>query len=954
MDDLADLVWQSAGVKPAPSTPASVPLSQLAAQQQQQQSQMSPGGFGVPRGPSPAAFGMLSSSPARPMAVTTPLAAPFTPPAVGSPQYSPSSSVTPGRTAGMATGSFGLGAASSPMRAAAVPSSASAASVSSGDPFGGLVSFGGGGSGKLASQLSLAEQMRLKQQQQQQPPMAATGAASRGSAQAKPSSLGGADFAFLDSLAQPVAASSGGSAIGSGFAAPPRPTPPPSQAQQQPPMPSFAAFPPMGAPVALARAPTDPWDVLLATGSTSAASAPAPVVGGAAPKATASSDVDLLDAFFSAPVPAATTPAPAATVPAPVVAAATPAIPPRPSVPERSPVPPTGPATASEPLAVATRPPARPSSTSSAMDAKLAQLMDLGFDAQVAADALRHTDGNVEAAVQLILNQAAVASGPGSPPQQSRRAANGGGGGFLGKATSLLNRGKAVLESKVAEVQERGASAVLANVVSQVQGTIEKHVAAANGSGSGSTGHGGRATGYEDYSEEQESWSAYRDEHDRDSHGALSASSSGRAAAAEPVRSPVAAAVPASQQPSLPMGDLLGGASSSPAPAARPSTPSVVAPSTGAARRPLPVTPVAPAAPAVAAPSAPKVRPAPVTCESMAWSESAHHKDQGNDAYKRGQYHEAVTSYTSAIQLLPPNHMALIALHNNRAAAELKSGEYKEAIVDAETVRAIVAYYGGISGDETLADPASGTTVSYADCTKSLLRQAAALEAMEKYRAAKDVFTDVLAHDARNKVAMEGMSRCSRALAKDAEVPPAPAVAATTSSSSSATPATAVPTPPPVVPAHLLFDPLAEAAPTGDGPALPEAKRMDDREVSASAAVQGMRAAERAAEAEADKALAAKDEIDAMVLAWRKGKEANLRTLLSSLDTVLWKELGVPTPALSDLITPQQVKVRYMKVIAKLHPDKLKTDDVRHKMVAQSVFAALNEAWDAFRTQNGL
>jgi hypothetical protein len=59
------------------------------------------------------------------------------------------------------------------------------------------------------------------------------------------------------------------------------------------------------------------------------------------------------------------------------------------------------------------------------------------------------------------------------------------------------------------------------------------------------------------------------------------------------------------------------------------------------------------------------------------------------------------------------------------------------------------------------------------------------------------------------------------------------------------------------------------------------------------------------------------------VNAWSKGKEDNIRALISSLDSVLWPELGWKSVGLGQLITPQQVKISYMKAVAKVHPDKV-------------------------------
>ena len=67
-----------------------------------------------------------------------------------------------------------------------------------------------------------------------------------------------------------------------------------------------------------------------------------------------------------------------------------------------------------------------------------------------------------------------------------------------------------------------------------------------------------------------------------------------------------------------------------------------------------------------------------------------------------------------------------------------------------------------------------------------------------------------------------------------------------------------------------------------------------------------------------------KDVVDARILAWKGGKETNLRALIASLENVLWPELGWQKVGMHELITPSQVKIRYTKAIAKLHPDKVR------------------------------
>ena len=127
-------------------------------------------------------------------------------------------------------------------------------------------------------------------------------------------------------------------------------------------------------------------------------------------------------------------------------------------------------------------------------------------------------------------------------------------------------------------------------------------------------------------------------------------------------------------------------------------------------------------------------------------------------------------------------------------------------------------------------------------------------------------------------------------------------------------------------------------------------------------------------------------------------KEGNIRALLPALDQVLWPELEWTPIGMSELVTPQQVKIRYMKAINKVHPDKVggadragaaraeearhhregtasltgsllgrcivlgpffwslqvSTDTVAHKMLAEGIFYTLNQAFDQFKQQNGL
>jgi len=78
-----------------------------------------------------------------------------------------------------------------------------------------------------------------------------------------------------------------------------------------------------------------------------------------------------------------------------------------------------------------------------------------------------------------------------------------------------------------------------------------------------------------------------------------------------------------------------------------------------------------------------------------------------------------------------------------------------------------------------------------------------------------------------------------------------------------------------------------------------------------------------AQEAEDQQRLELKDSIDARLQAWKGGKETNIRALIASLETILWPELGWQKVGMAEVVSPGQVKVRYTKAIAKLHPDKV-------------------------------
>lgn len=190
--------------------------------------------------------------------------------------------------------------------------------------------------------------------------------------------------------------------------------------------------------------------------------------------------------------------------------------------------------------------------------------------------------------------------------------------------------------------------------------------------------------------------------------------------------------------------------------------------------------------------------------------------------------------------------------------------------------------------------------------SKALVKRAQAWEMGEKWKAALEDWERVMGLDAAvllgagagaggvakmRNMAVEGARR-ARKMMESGKVAPAPAPATT--------PIPSTPTP------------TATPATTAD--------------VNRSAAVADLRKAAQALEAEEEARLKHKDTVDAKITNWKSGKETNLRALIASLDTVLWDDIvkeGGLRVGMHELVTDKQVKIKYMKVVARLHPDKV-------------------------------
>lgn len=92
--------------------------------------------------------------------------------------------------------------------------------------------------------------------------------------------------------------------------------------------------------------------------------------------------------------------------------------------------------------------------------------------------------------------------------------------------------------------------------------------------------------------------------------------------------------------------------------------------------------------------------------------------------------------------------------------------------------------------------------------------------------------------------------------------------------------------------------------------------------------------------------------LDAKIQQWSNGRKGNIRSLLSTLQLVLWPGCGWKPVPLVDIIEGNAVKRAYQKALLCLHPDKLQQKGAasHQKYIAARVFDILQEAWDHFNS----
>ncbi|KAK5940946.1 auxilin-like clathrin-binding protein required for normal clathrin function [Knufia obscura] len=349
--------------------------------------------------------------------------------------------------------------------------------------------------------------------------------------------------------------------------------------------------------------------------------------------------------------------------------------------------------------------------------------------------------------------------------------------------------------------------------------------------------------------------------------------------------------------------DLLEGTSTSKPLPSRPTPKSAPPPTQSRPPKPAPPLQTRPPPPTRTIPPIPPL--------SLKASHSA--RLTGNDHFKRGDYSSAHDAYSTSLRHIPASHPLSLILLTNRSLTALKTGQPKIAILDADAAITLIGPSKGEAETVDMADgdgtPAKPMREYYG---KALMRKAEALENLEKWGEAAVVWRQAVEDGHGGATAIQGRARAERAAAPKG----------------------------PTVKKAAPPRPTRSAPPVSAKPA---------------AAVNALRAQNQAAEKLDDERFALIDSVTARVNNWKGGKEGNIRALLASLDSVLWEGAGWKKIGMADLVLPNKVKINYMKGIGRCHPDKIPTDaTTEQRMIAGAVFSTLNEAWDKFRTENGM
>lgn len=101
---------------------------------------------------------------------------------------------------------------------------------------------------------------------------------------------------------------------------------------------------------------------------------------------------------------------------------------------------------------------------------------------------------------------------------------------------------------------------------------------------------------------------------------------------------------------------------------------------------------------------------------------------------------------------------------------------------------------------------------------------------------------------------------------------------------------------------------------------------------------------------EADETDLAKEKYDKQLDVWASNnkEKRNVRSLLSTMHTVLWPGNTWKPLGLGDVIEAKQVKLQYRKAMLVVHPDRCSAQSGEIRFIAKRIFEAINEAYQEF------
>ena len=77
-------------------------------------------------------------------------------------------------------------------------------------------------------------------------------------------------------------------------------------------------------------------------------------------------------------------------------------------------------------------------------------------------------------------------------------------------------------------------------------------------------------------------------------------------------------------------------------------------------------------------------------------------------------------------------------------------------------------------------------------------------------------------------------------------------------------------------------------------------------------------------------------------------KKRNVRTLISTMQKVLWEDNKWKECGLGDVIDAKQVKLKYRRAMLVVHPDRLAAENAEIRFIAKRIFEAINEGYTEF------